>query len=204
MVFKMCSTTLCFQKAQTTQTYLLTITFNNKQERHWLWFQSIQFVGFEVLTAVIMNAAIFWDIAPCSPYVNRRFRRTYHLHLQGLAICCTLVPCSADFRSWRWRWHVSPKRCLTYWLHGATSQKMATSNTVWFDFHFERYKRFLSFSCQCLSPYKLLVRYVDKRRSLGRYSSLADSGHGLASLQQISYYTKASSVVSLLKPSHGT
>jgi hypothetical protein len=40
-------------------------------------------VGFEVLTAVAMNAAIFWDIAPCSPYVERRFRGTYHLHLQG-------------------------------------------------------------------------------------------------------------------------
>jgi hypothetical protein len=30
-----------------------------------------------------MNVAIFWDLAPCSPYVNRRFGGTYHLHLQG-------------------------------------------------------------------------------------------------------------------------
>jgi hypothetical protein len=29
------------------------------------------------------NVATFWDIPPCSPYVNRRFRGTYHLHLQG-------------------------------------------------------------------------------------------------------------------------
>jgi hypothetical protein len=28
------------------------------------------------------NIAIFWDIPPCSPYVNRRFGRTCHLHLQ--------------------------------------------------------------------------------------------------------------------------
>jgi hypothetical protein len=30
-----------------------------------------------------MNVTIFWDIAPCSPYVNRRFGGTYHLYLQG-------------------------------------------------------------------------------------------------------------------------
>jgi hypothetical protein len=40
-------------------------------------------VGFEVLTAVVMITAIFRDIAPCSPYMNRRFGGTYHLHLQG-------------------------------------------------------------------------------------------------------------------------
>jgi hypothetical protein len=30
-----------------------------------------------------MNATIFWDIAPCSPYVNRRLGGTNYLHLQG-------------------------------------------------------------------------------------------------------------------------
>jgi hypothetical protein len=35
-------------------------------------------VGFQVLTAVVMIVAIFWDTAPCSPYVNRRFEGTYH------------------------------------------------------------------------------------------------------------------------------
>jgi hypothetical protein len=39
-------------------------------------------VGFEVLTEVVINVAIFWDIAPCGPYMNR-FGGTYHLHLQG-------------------------------------------------------------------------------------------------------------------------
>jgi hypothetical protein len=29
-----------------------------------------------------MNVAILWDIAPCSPYTNRRFGRNY-LHLQS-------------------------------------------------------------------------------------------------------------------------
>jgi hypothetical protein len=37
-------------------------------------------VGTEVLTAVVMKGAIFWHIAPCGPYVNRRFGRTYHAH----------------------------------------------------------------------------------------------------------------------------
>jgi hypothetical protein len=31
-------------------------------------------VTFEVLTAVVMRVAIFWDIASCSPYINQRFR----------------------------------------------------------------------------------------------------------------------------------
>jgi hypothetical protein len=30
-----------------------------------------------------MNVAIFWDIAPFIPYVNRHFGGTYHFHLQG-------------------------------------------------------------------------------------------------------------------------
>jgi hypothetical protein len=30
-----------------------------------------------------MKAAVSWDIAPCSPYMNQRFGGTYYLHLQG-------------------------------------------------------------------------------------------------------------------------
>jgi hypothetical protein len=41
-------------------------------------------VGFEVHTAVVMKSTHFWDITPCSPLkVNRRFRGTYRLHIQG-------------------------------------------------------------------------------------------------------------------------
>jgi hypothetical protein len=32
-----------------------------------------RFVGFEVLAAVVMNVAVFWDTAPYSPYATRRF-----------------------------------------------------------------------------------------------------------------------------------
>jgi hypothetical protein len=43
--------------------------------------------GFEVLTAMIMKSAIFWDITPCSPLkLNRRFGGKFRLHLQGRRI----------------------------------------------------------------------------------------------------------------------
>jgi hypothetical protein len=42
-----------------------------------------EFVGFEALTAVFMKRSVFWDIMPCPVKVNRHFRRTHHLHLQG-------------------------------------------------------------------------------------------------------------------------
>jgi hypothetical protein len=49
--------------------------------------QVVIFVGFEVLTAVVMKSTIFWDITPCSPLkFNRRFGGTYRLHLQGRRI----------------------------------------------------------------------------------------------------------------------
>jgi hypothetical protein len=31
----------------------------------------------------LLNVASFWDTAPFSPYVNRRFGSTYHFHLEG-------------------------------------------------------------------------------------------------------------------------
>jgi hypothetical protein len=34
---------------------------------------SQEYVGFEVPKPAVMNVTIFWDIVPCSPYVNRRF-----------------------------------------------------------------------------------------------------------------------------------
>jgi hypothetical protein len=40
-------------------------------------------VGVEVLTAVLINPAIFWDVVLCSLYVHRWFGATHHLHLQG-------------------------------------------------------------------------------------------------------------------------
>jgi hypothetical protein len=59
---------------------------------------SLIFVGFEVLTAVVMKRSILWDIMTCCPLeVKRRFGGTSRLYLQGrsslLAICFMLVSC---------------------------------------------------------------------------------------------------------------
>jgi hypothetical protein len=44
-------------------------------------------VGFVILTVVVMESSIVWDITPCSPVkVNRRFGETCRLHLQGRRI----------------------------------------------------------------------------------------------------------------------
>jgi hypothetical protein len=40
-------------------------------------------VRFEVFTAMTMKNTVFWDVAPCRYFVNRRFGGTYRLHLQG-------------------------------------------------------------------------------------------------------------------------
>jgi hypothetical protein len=41
------------------------------------------YVKFEAFTAVTMKNAVFWDVAPCRYYVNRRLGGMYRLHLQG-------------------------------------------------------------------------------------------------------------------------
>jgi hypothetical protein len=38
-------------------------------------------------TVAVMKVVIFWDVAPCSPYVIRRFGRTYHILIQGGVWC---------------------------------------------------------------------------------------------------------------------
>jgi hypothetical protein len=92
------------------------------------------FVRFEVFTAVTMKNAVLWDVAPCRYCVNRRFRGTYRLHLQGRKIrepgtSCShlhkLVPRSRIFLPWRWRRYVPPKRRFTQYIHDATSQSTA-------------------------------------------------------------------------------
>jgi hypothetical protein len=62
----------------------------------------LSFVGFEVLTAVVMKSTIFWDMTSCRPLkVNWRFGGTYRLHLEsgisrvGSPPAFPLVFCSA-------------------------------------------------------------------------------------------------------------
>jgi hypothetical protein len=50
-------------------------------------YNNVWSVGFEVLTAVVMENSIFWNITLRSPLkVNLRFGGTCRLHLQGLRI----------------------------------------------------------------------------------------------------------------------
>jgi hypothetical protein len=42
----------------------------------------IKYHGFTLISWHLKNA-VFWDVAPCRSYVNRRFGGTYRLHLQG-------------------------------------------------------------------------------------------------------------------------
>jgi hypothetical protein len=45
---------------------------------------SFKFVGFEVLTPVVMKSSTFWDITPCSPLkVKVHFGGICRLQLQG-------------------------------------------------------------------------------------------------------------------------
>jgi hypothetical protein len=46
----------------------------------------VQFVRFEVSTAVTMMIIIFWEMTPCGSYKNRRFGGSYSLHLQGARV----------------------------------------------------------------------------------------------------------------------
>jgi hypothetical protein len=44
----------------------------------------LDFVRFEVFTAMVMKSIIFWDVTPYSLLrCNRRFGGTYHLHPEG-------------------------------------------------------------------------------------------------------------------------
>jgi hypothetical protein len=86
------------------------------------------FLGFEVLTPVVMKSIIFWDITPCSPLIfNRCFGGTYLLHLQGQRIRRVLTWNQVQIRGfhvlcrwfviilpWWWRRYVPPKCRLTF------------------------------------------------------------------------------------------
>jgi hypothetical protein len=53
----------------------------------------------------MLKNAVFWDVAPCRSYVNRRFGRTYRLHLQGRKIRerggCSHIPEDGNLHSHR-------------------------------------------------------------------------------------------------------
>jgi hypothetical protein len=56
-----------------------------------LFFSQLQGTSFcqfllEFVYNTIIKNAVFWDVAPCRSCVNRHFRGTYRLHLQGRKI----------------------------------------------------------------------------------------------------------------------
>jgi hypothetical protein len=67
-----------------------------------------------------MKNAVFWDVAPCTSRVNRRFGGTYRLYLQGRKI----REGGTSVSRWLQR-YVPSKRRFTQNLLGATSQKKA-------------------------------------------------------------------------------
>jgi hypothetical protein len=69
-----------------------------------------------------MKNVVFWNMALCRSWVNRRFGGTYRLHLQGSHLL-TLVLHSLILLPWRWRLYVPPKLRVSQDLHSATSQK---------------------------------------------------------------------------------
>jgi hypothetical protein len=58
--------------------------WNRSKHTHFTKFRI--YVRSEVFTAVTMKNSVLWDVEPCRPCVNRRFRGTYHLHFQGRKI----------------------------------------------------------------------------------------------------------------------
>jgi hypothetical protein len=91
---------------------------------------SYKYVGFEVLTAVVMKSTIFWDTTPCSPLnVNRRFGGTYRLHLQGRKISS-----ARNQRESRWQAELlslPPAFLLIIFFHPEDGGDMLLRNVGW-------------------------------------------------------------------------
>jgi hypothetical protein len=62
----------------------------------------MQFVVYEVSTEVVMKSSVFWDIMPCSPVNQSKFRRNMSPPSSGLlAVCLMLVSCLAYFSTFK-------------------------------------------------------------------------------------------------------
>jgi hypothetical protein len=87
-------------------------------------FYFLNVARFEFFTAVTMKKAVFWVVAPCSSYVNRRFGVSYCLQLQGRRICelNTAATCSRWFLARRF---LNPEDWgNTILRNGGTTKKM--------------------------------------------------------------------------------
>jgi hypothetical protein len=76
----------CVPEAKTLSSHCWENLRSNVLQEEFLYF-----VGFEILTAVLMDTSSFWVTTPCGLLkVDRCFGRTYRLHLQGCRISCLL------------------------------------------------------------------------------------------------------------------
>jgi hypothetical protein len=115
-------------------------------KHHAIWWQMKRTIAFNLMrewgTAVLPSTGRRWSLLDTTPRgplkVNRRFGGTCVLSLQGRRLNqarnqseadSKWIPFSRGFlawpflRPWRWRWHVPPKRLLTFnGLHDVTSQ----------------------------------------------------------------------------------
>jgi hypothetical protein len=100
------------------------------------------YVGFEVLTAVVMKSTIFWDITPCCPLkVNRRFGGTYRL----FSACFHAGSCSAYSSTLKMEAICSSETSVefqpTTWRYIPEESTLRTLQYAWWRSH--RYKRFV-------------------------------------------------------------
>jgi hypothetical protein len=89
--------------------------------------------GFEVLAAVSLKRAIFWNIMNCIPVkVNRRFAEICTLHLRDRRLCQVRNQYAASRnRLLKQRRHVPPKRRLTFiGIRGVITQKIELLNSL--------------------------------------------------------------------------
>jgi hypothetical protein len=61
--------------------FLITVHYIQHSPTHLFQCSIYQLLRYEVFTAVTVKNFLFWDVALCTSYVNRRFGGTYRLHL---------------------------------------------------------------------------------------------------------------------------
>jgi hypothetical protein len=87
------------------------------------------YVGSEVLRAVVKKSTFFWDITPYNPLKISDFSEGNFASISFprlFTLVFWLIP-----RPWRWRRHVLPKRRLSFsGLHGIVSRKKKSSEMI--------------------------------------------------------------------------
>jgi hypothetical protein len=86
------------------RSYVMSADICQNVRRYIPKISNLQFVGSEVLRAVVMKDTIFWNITPCSPLkVNRRFEGIYRnakSKCEAGSKQSYLLPASCWFLAW--------------------------------------------------------------------------------------------------------